>query len=141
MNDRIEGGDKKDANWNLPPETPGAANSAPNGGPPPGGLVDKDDDRTMALLAWALLLAGIVTGIAAVAAVIVAYVRRGSANDVWRSHFDGVVRMFWIWLILTLIGAPLTLVLIGYVLLAVAAIWTAAIGVRGLFRASENRPN
>lgn len=99
------------------------------------------DDRTMVLLAWALLLAGIVTFFAGLAAVVVAYVKRGDASDLWRSHYDGVVRMFWIWLLLTIVGTPLILLFgLGYLVLAVAAIWTAVVGVSGLFRASENRP-
>lgn len=127
-----------DASWNLPPDRA----PPPNPEAAPGAdHADRSDERTMALLAWALMLAGIVTFIAGIAAVIVAYVRRGDADPLWRSHYDGVVRMFWIWLVLTLIGAPLTLLLVGYPILAIAAIWTAAVGIRGLFRASENRAN
>lgn len=100
----------------------------------------RSDHRTMVLLTWALLLAGLFTFVAGIAAVIVAYAKRGDAGAPWRSHYDKAVQIFWIWLLLTLIGAPLTLVLVGYVVLAIAAIWTAAAGVVGLIRASENRP-
>jgi uncharacterized membrane protein len=48
--------------------------------------------------------------------------------------------MFWIWLVLTCIGVPLTLILIGYVPLAVAAVWTAAVGVVGFIKVLESRP-
>jgi len=102
----------------------------------------REDHRTMAMLAWALLVAGVVTGIAAFAAVLVAYVKRDDAPELWRGHYDGVVRMFWIWLLLTVVGTPLILLFgLGYLFLATAAIWTAVVGVVGLFRASETKPS
>ena len=102
---------------------------------------DADDLRTMALLAWALMLAGVVTFLAALAGVVVAYAKRGAAPEPWRSHFDRVIRCFWIWLLLNIVGAPLILLFgLGYLVLAVAAIWLAATGVVCLVRAAENRP-
>lgn len=125
VQDRIEG----DAAWRPDDRAP----------PPPDGQ-DSNDERTMAMLAWALLLAGVVTFIAGVVAVIIAYARRGGAPDLWRGHYGAVIKMFWIWLLLLVIGTPLTLIVIGYAVLAVATIWTAVVGVRGLFRAAENKP-
>jgi len=102
---------------------------------------DGSEDRTMAMLAWALLLAGVLTFFVGIVAAIVAYAKRGAAPPLWQGHYDAVIRMFWIWLLLTIVGTPLILLLgLGYLVLAVAAIWTAAVGVRGLIRASENRP-
>ncbi|MEQ9126088.1 MAG: hypothetical protein RIM80_26385 [Alphaproteobacteria bacterium] len=95
----------------------------------------------MAMLAWALLLAGVLTFFVGIVAAIVAYAKRGAAPPLWQGHYDAVIRMFWIWLLLTIVGTPLILLLgLGYLVLAVAAVWTAAVGVRGLIRASENRP-
>lgn len=125
VQDRIDG----DAAWR--PDDP--APRPPNG-------ADSNDERTMAMLAWALLLAGVVTFVAGVVAVIVAYARRGNAPEPWRGHYGAVIRMFWIWLLLLVIGTPLTLIVVGYAVLAIATIWTAVVGVRGLFRASENKP-
>lgn len=92
------------------------------------------------MLSWALLLAGLITFFGALAGVIVAYVKRGDAPPLWRAHYDGVIQMFWIWLILSIIGAPLVLLFgLGFIILAIATIWTAVVGVLGLIRASENR--
>lgn len=99
-----------------------------------------DEHRTMAMLAWALLLAGVVAFLPGLAAGIVAYVKRDGAPALWRGHYDRIIRMFWIWLILVMIGTPLVLILVGYAVLAVAAIWTAVVGVIGLIRAIENKP-
>ena len=105
---------------------------------------DPNEARTMAMAAWALLLAGVVTFLPGLVAGIVVYAKRGSASQLWRGHFDAVIRMFWIWFWLTLIATVLIWTLIGIVvgwpLLAVAIVWTAAVGVRGLVRAIESRP-
>ena len=70
---------------------------------------------------------------AALAAVIVAYVKRGDAPPLWREHYTATIRMFWIWLILSIIGLPLILVFgLGFLVMAVATIWTAVVGVLGL---------
>lgn len=111
------------------------------GRPPRPSGDDGSEERTMAMLAWALLLAGVLTFFVGIVAAIVAYAKRGAAPPLWRGHYDAVIRMFWIWLLLTIVGTPLILLLgLGYLVLAVAAVWTAAVGVRGLIRASENRP-
>ncbi|MGZ0189121.1 MAG: hypothetical protein ACKVH0_14145 [Alphaproteobacteria bacterium] len=48
--------------------------------------------------------------------------------------------MFWIWVILSIIGVPLILLFgLGFLVLAVATIWTAVVGVLGLIRAAENK--
>ncbi len=124
---RIDG--QGDARWE--PDLP------PTGGAPG---PKHDEHRTMAMLAWALLLAGVVMFLPGLAAGIVAYVKRGGAPPLWRGHYDRIIRMFWIWLILVMIGTPLVLILIGYAVLAIAAIWTAVVGVVGLIRAAENKP-
>ena len=92
------------------------------------------------LLAWGFLLAGIFTFIFGIVAVVIAYAKRGDAPPLWQSHYSAVIRMFWIWLVLTCIGVPLTLILIGYIPLAIAAVWTAAVGVVGFIKALESRP-
>jgi uncharacterized membrane protein len=114
-------------------ENPG--NGSPPLAPPAG-----DDYRTMAMIAWALLLAGLVKGFAGIAAVIVAYIKRDEAPPLWQSHYNATIRMFWIWAILSIIGGPLILLFgLGFIVLAVATIWTAVVGVLGLVPAAENR--
>ena len=99
-----------------------------------------DEHRTMALVAWGLLLGGVVAFLPGLVAAMVAYAKRGDAPPLWRGHYDRVIRMFWIWLILVIIGTPLILVLIGYPILAVAAIWTAVASRPLSFRVwSSNR--
>ena len=108
--------------------------------PPPQAAAGHDDDRMVVLLAWGFLLAGIFTLIFGLVAAVIAYMKCSSAPPVWQSHYNAVIRMFWIWFVLTIIGVPLTLVLVGYVPLAIAAIWTAAVGVVGFIKALESRP-
>ena len=72
-----------------------------------------DDSRTMALAAWVLLLAGVVTFLPGIIAAIIAYAKRGNAPEPWRGHFDAVIRMFWIWFWLTVIATVLIWTIIG----------------------------
>ena len=103
-------------------------------------LIVDDDERMVVLLAWGFLLAGIFTFVFGIVAVVIAYAKRGAAPPLWQSHYSAVIRMFWIWFVLTCIGVPLTLILIGYIPLAIAAVCTAAVGVVGFIKASERRP-
>lgn len=122
---RIDDTRANDQSWNTPPPT--ASNL-------------DDNERVIVLLAWGFLLAGIFTFFFGIVAAVVAYVKRNEASTLWRGHYDAVIRMFWIWFVLTIIGAPLTIIFIGYVPLAIAAVWTAAVGVVGFIKALENRP-
>lgn len=136
---RIEG----DAEWRA--DNTSRADGGGNAQPPnaaPDGDQSAEDHRTMVMLSWALLIAGVITGFAALAAVIVAYVKRGGSPNLWRGHYDRVIRTFWIWVVLSIIGAPLILLFgLGFLILAAAAIYTVAVGVVGLSRAAESRPN
>jgi hypothetical protein len=81
------------------------------------------------LLSWGFLLACIFTFLFGIVAVVIACAKRSA-----------VIQLFWIRLVLTCTGVRLTLILIGYIPLAVAAIWTAAFGVVGFIKAPESRP-
>jgi uncharacterized membrane protein len=116
-----------------------SANQSWGAQPPQAKAVD-DDERMVVLLAWGFLLAGIFTFVFGIVAAAIAYAKRSDAPEIWHSHYSAVIRMFWIWLILTVIGVPLTIILIGYIPLAIAAIWTAAVGVVGFLKALESRP-
>ena len=122
LSDGNQGGDQS---WHPPPS------------PAP---VADNDERMVVLLAWGFLLAGIFTFVFGIVAVVIAYAKRSAAPPLWQSHYSAVIRMFWIWLVLTCIGVPLTLILIGYIPLAIAAVWTAAVGVVGFIKALESRP-
>jgi uncharacterized membrane protein len=122
--------------------------------------------RGLVLLCYVLFLLGLFNGLTAVAGVIIAYVKkRDAAGTVWQSHFDSLILIFWVALAfftLMLISLPVSFVslalwvtgdfvwpafssfafpvllwmLVGPVLL----IWFLYRIIRGLIRASEDRP-
>lgn len=86
-------------------------------------------------------LASFITGITGLVGVVLAYVWKGEPKAEWEvSHYQYLIRTFWIGLIGSIIGFVLLLVLIGiFVLLAVAAL----VGVRSvlsLINAQKHAP-
>lgn len=96
------------------------------------------EDRTMPIICYALYLLAFATGITAVIGVIIAYVQRSTAGPVMQSHYTFLIRTFWLGLLLAIvggvvggvifaIGAVLTVILIGFPIMALAGlIWAAA---------------
>jgi uncharacterized membrane protein len=82
-------------------------------------------------------------GLPSIVAVILNYARRSEARGTWlESHFDWQIRTFWfalLWVGVTLlVGAPLTLILIGVYLVVlgflIVGIWVAYRVARGWLR-------
>ena len=72
-------------------------------------------------------------------AVILNYVKRGEARGTWlESHFTWQIRTFWfamLWsLVVLIVGAPLTLVLVGF---AVWAVGLFLLGVWAIYRVTR----
>ncbi|HEU0229234.1 MAG TPA: hypothetical protein VFR20_01560 [Burkholderiaceae bacterium] len=83
---------------------------------------------TLTHVIYALFALGIVSvfflGAGAVAALIVAYLKRAdAAGTVYAPHFDWVIRTFWWGLLWMVISFVLTLIFIGWITGAIAIIW------------------
>ena len=87
------------------------------------------------------VIGAFVFGWPSIIAVIINYVKRGDARGTWlESHFRWQIRTFWFGLLWGVIGGILTLVLIGFLVLAADAIWIIYRIVKGWLNLSENRP-
>lgn len=113
------------------------------------------EDRTMPAICYALYLLAFATGITAVIGVIIAYVQRSTAGPAMYSHYTFLIRTFWLGLLLCIacavvggivmgIGAILTVVLIGFPIMAlgglifgVAAVWFGLRCILGLIYLSR----
>jgi uncharacterized membrane protein len=96
-----------------------------------------NEDKTMPAVCYALYLLAFATGITAVIGLIIAYSQRAAAGPAMQSHYTFLIRTFWIGLVLAIvggivggilfaIGAVLTVILIGFPIMALAgAIWAA----------------
>ncbi|MGD8615521.1 MAG: hypothetical protein PVI91_07665 [Gammaproteobacteria bacterium] len=99
----------------------------------------------LGIVGSASVIGGFVGSLPSILAVILSYVKRGSAQGSWAaSHFRWQIRTFWfalLWLIvamlliLTLIGAP-----VGLGLLIVVTLWLVYRIARGWLRLSDRKP-
>ncbi|MBV6306735.1 hypothetical protein KVP10_17740 [Candidimonas humi] len=75
------------------------------------------------LFALGLISAGVL-GLATVAAIVLAYLKRGdAAGTVYAPHFGWVLKTFWwglLWLVLSALATP---ILVGWLTGAVALVW------------------
>ena len=76
-----------------------------------------------ALFAVGILSAGIL-GAAAVAAVVLAYLKRGDmVGTVYAGHIDWIIRTFWWGLLWLVLSALATFIFIGFITGVVAMVW------------------
>jgi len=97
-------------------------------------------DATFALLVYILYFIAYFTGISAVIGVIIAHVKAGTADPVLATHFRFQIRTFWIGLLIIVIGAVLTLVLVGFLILLLWVIWSLVRNVKGIIALNDGRP-
>ena len=93
--------------------------------PPPGAAAT---DNTMLHVAYGLFALSFLIGIAAIAAVVIAYLQRAKPlTDMQASHVEWQIRTFWWGLLLAVIGfvSPFLLgsVLIGMLVFGVMVVW------------------
>ena len=113
------------------------------------------EDKTMAVVVYALYLLGFLTGgLTTLVGLVMAYVLKGGAGARAYSHYVFLIRTFWIWLlwmaiaaVLLLLGLPLSLILIGIPLLLLAKlvvvaamVWYAVRCILGLTAAVQDQP-
>ena len=58
-------------------------------------MIGSDGGRAIATVNYALYVAAFFTGVTALVGVALAYMRRGSASPLVRSHLDWQIRIFW----------------------------------------------
>ena len=112
------------------------------------------EDKTMAVVCYALYLLAFATGITAIIGVIIAYTQRPTAGPVMESHYTFLIRTFWLglawmiaWAAVFVVAIPFSFILIGipFLILAKIALCAGAVwyGVRlivGVVHLSSDRP-
>ena len=94
----------------------------------------------MAKLVYVLYLASLVVGVTSLVGVVIAYVYQGDAPEGLRTHFRLQIRTFWIGLLYGIVGALLSLLGIGLVLLVFVAVWVVVRCVKGLRYLDRREP-
>jgi uncharacterized membrane protein len=138
----------------------------PSAAPLPNQAGTEQHLRSLAMLCYVLFLVSFFNGLTAIVGVIIAHIKRhDAAGTVWQSHFDNLILVFWVLLAVCLVGLisfPISLVsltlwfsgdfvwpafsafalpvLIWMLALPILVIWFFYRMIRGIIRASENRP-
>ncbi len=97
--------------------------------------------KSHALISYVLLAIGLFTAIPILVGAVWAMItKKGALGTVYHSHLVNITRTFWWSLFWTVVGAILTLVIVGYAVLAIAWLWALYRVVNGLIKALADEP-
>jgi len=100
-------------------------------------LISGDILGNMPQLVYLLYLVGFVLHPAALVGIILAYVNRGEAEPLARSHYDFQISTFWRGLVMIVVGIVTVFFFIGWLLLVFWAVWTIVRCIKGLSKLSR----
>ena len=95
---------------------------------------------TIALIVYILYFVGYFTGITAIIGVIMAHVQVDSAEPMLATHYRFQIRTFWIGLLYLVVGAVLSLIVVGAAVLLWWLIWSLIRNIKGALALNEHRP-
>ena len=99
------------------------------------------DVKNYVFIAYVTYAVGLLILFTPVVGVIMAYVKRDEAQgSIYASHIDSLIKTFWVSLVGTVLGTFTTLILIGWLILLVTAIWFIYRVVIGLIKLNEDKP-
>lgn len=99
------------------------------------------DVKNYVFIAYVTYAVGLLSLFTPVVGVIMAYVKRDEAQgSIYASHIDYLIKTFWVSLVGTVLGTFTTLILIGWLILLVTAIWFIYRVVIGLIKLNEDKP-
>jgi len=85
-----------------------------------------------AKVVYILYLVGIIFGLTGIIGVVMAYINKREAPDWLQTHYQFLIRTFWIGLLYVLIGMVSSVILIGYLVLLFWVVWLVIRGVKGM---------
>lgn len=103
--------------------------------------VGLDQLKQYNLITYILYIVGFFVGVTPIIAIIMNYLKRAEMRGTWlESHVNWQIKTFWVTLIAYLVGAVLTTILIGFIVLLLAFIWHIYRLVKGLIALNSNQP-
>lgn len=103
--------------------------------------VGLDQLKQYNLITYILYIVGFFVGVTPIIAIIMNYLKRAEMRGTWlESHVNWQIKTFWVTLIAYLVGAVLTTILIGFIVLLLAFIWHIYRLVKGLMALNNNQP-
>lgn len=103
---------------------------------------DSDSARTMAIIIYGLFLSTWVGfAIGPLIGVILAYIKRGeSRGTIYDSHYSNAIEVFWVSLVMALLGVLTIWVGVGFFIWIGLCIWYLFRTIKGLVRVIDSRP-
>ena len=92
-------------------------------------------------LIYILYLVSIILGLTSIIGLIMSYVNKGDAPDWLKTHYQFLIRTFWIGLLYSVIGLILMTVVIGFLVLLFALVWFIIRCVKGMKLLDEGKPH
>ena len=97
--------------------------------------------KNYVFIAYVTYVLGLLILFTPVIGVILAFIKRDEAQgSIYASHIDWLIKTFWVSLIGLLLGRLTILILIGWLILLVTAIWFIYRVVIGLIKLNEDKP-
>ena len=98
------------------------------------------DDRALAAIVYILYLFALGTAFTAVIGFVMAWMARPHSDDMIGTHFTFQIRTVLIGLGYVILGAVLTIVWVGYLILAWWYLWSLVRSVKGLLALNRRQP-
>ncbi len=100
-----------------------------------------ENNTRLTHIIYALYAAGFFTGITWIVAIVMNYVKREDmVGTILESHFTWQIRTFWWSLLWTVIGCVLSIILIGFFVLGINAIWVIYRLAKGWINLNDGKP-
>lgn len=107
-------------------------------------IVVRDDlksEKTLTTIIYALYAASFITGITAIVAIVMNYVKKDDvAGTFLESHFRWQIRTFWFGLLWVVIGAATAVFVVGWFVIVASSIWMIYRIVKGWMNLNDNKP-
>ncbi len=100
----------------------------------------RTESTAIARVIYILLIISTIIGITAIIALIMAYVNNDDADGWLQTHYRFQIRTFWIGILYIFIGALLSQVIIGYLILLFAFFWLIIRCAKGLKQLENQQP-
>jgi uncharacterized membrane protein len=97
--------------------------------------------KTLTLVCYVLYALSWFTGLTGIVAIIINYVKRDDTRGtIYESHFTWQIRTFWWGLLWAVVGFSTIFILVGFVILFAAAIWSIYRLVKGFLNWNDGKP-
>lgn len=107
--------------------------SEPQASPPSEPAISTNpSEKGNANLIYILYLVAVAVGLTAIVGVIMAYMAKDEAPDWLKTHYHNQINIFWKGLLYMVIGAVLSIVLIGFLIMLAAFVWYVVRIVKGM---------